>query len=199
MNQPPYSPPMGRPSPTHGKRRVKVNLCLPTFIAEHNFYVAKVMVLILGFDFMSANSLHMLLHRPTNTCIKGSQDEQVVLYHHVAHRGATFPTAAGEVSCAHCCTQPTPSSQAWNITLSLQTARSTINHDAYHLRNWKLTRPSFYRWRRTALYSAQAVLGHHHFTWFQSLWSGSGAHVVIFANSTLQCNQIDIPSHTCKI
>jgi len=68
----------GTPIPTYGKRRAKVDLGLPTSTPEHDFYVAEVAVPILGFDFMSANSLlvdaerHMLLHRPTNTCITGA-------------------------------------------------------------------------------------------------------------------------------
>jgi len=68
----------GTPIPTYCKRRAKVDLGLSTSIPEHGFYVAELTVPIVSFNFMSANSLlvdtkkRMLLHRPTNTCIKGA-------------------------------------------------------------------------------------------------------------------------------
>jgi len=65
---------------TYGKRLAKVDLGLPTSIPKHNFYVAEVAVQILGFDFMSTNSL----------------------LGNAAHRGMTFLSAAGVISCAHC-------------------------------------------------------------------------------------------------
>jgi len=97
-----------------------MDLGLPTSIPEHDFYVAEVAVPILGFDFMSTNLLlvnakrHMLLHRLTNTCIKGAGTNRSSLAITLLAEGQLFQQLLKKFP-ALTVEPNTPPSEAWSL------------------------------------------------------------------------------------